>query len=330
MSSKAMLAVAMAFAVAMMAVPMAAIDEVSADDTSGNTYNVSLYEGQQYSYTPTFSLSNVTVTVSGTAVSAFGMTVSGNTISGTAPQVNLNGSSDTYSLDICASTTKPVQTVHQYISFTVYDTLYVTGVTSKATFVGDSVNVHIGSNFEGNGASYSATGLPSGLSINQSTGVISGTVSGSPGTYDATVTVQHAASGQTTAAGHAKTKTVQFIVSSGVTVSSSDGTLEMYVINGYPVTTDPSDANYYKLTSNLGDEAVFSADMEAAGLTGLTMNSDGTITGTPTFMGEKSVTVTVSENDNSANSTTVTIKITAVAKLSFGSVPTGGIVATGA
>ena len=328
MNRKAFAAAAMAFAFLVMAIPAVAIsDSASADDTSGNTYNVALYEGQAYSYTPTFSISGVTVTVSGTAVSAFGFTVSGNTISGTAPAVSTSGGNQTYTLDICASTTKPVQTAHQYINFTVYDTLTVTGASSENTFVGDSVSVDMGSNFEGKGATFSATGLPSGLSINSSNGKITGTVGGNAGTYSATVTVQHAASGQTTAASHAQTKTVTFNVSAAITANGSDSTLTMYVINGAAVPTVSTDVNYYKLVSNLGNKATFSGTL--TGMTGLTLNSDGTITGTPTFMGEQSATITVTDSDNVDNTTTVTLTVTAVAALTFSSTPVGGIIATG-
>lgn len=329
MNFKAVAAVAMAFAMLAMAVPIVAFsDSASADDTSGNTYNVALYEGQTYSYTPAYSLSGVTTTLSGTAVSAFSMTVSSGTISGTAPSVSTSGGSQTYTLDICARTTQPVQEAHQYINFTVYDTLTITGANSETTFVGDSVTVDMGSNFEGKGATFSATNLPSGLSINSSNGKITGTVTGTAGTKTATITVQHAASGQTTAAGHAQTKTVTFNVSAAITATGTGNSLNMYVINGSAVPTSNSDPNYFKLTSNLGNKATFSGDL--TGMTGLTLNSDGTITGTPTFMGEKSATVTVTDQDNPTNTTTVTLKVTAVAKLSFSSVPTGGIIATGA
>ena len=83
-----------------------------------------------------------------------------------------------------------------------------------------------------------------------------------------------------------------------------------------------------KLVSNLGNKATFSGTL--TGMTGLTLNSNGTVTGTPTFMGEKSATITVTDSDNADNTTTVTLTVTAVAKLSFSSVPTGGIIATGA
>jgi hypothetical protein len=328
MNFKAMTAAAMVLALAVMVIPAAVFTEdVSADDTSGNTYNVALYEGQVYSYTPSYSLSGVTTTLSGTAVSAFSMTVSNGTISGTAPTISTSGGSQTYDLDICASTTKPTQEAHQYVHFTVYDTLTITGPSSKTTFVGDAVEVNMGSNFEGSGATYSATDLPSGLSINSSTGVISGTVGGSAGTFTSTVTVEHTASGQISVAGKAQSMTVTFDVSAVITANGSDGTLTMYVINGSVVTTDFTDPNYYKLISNLGNKASFSGSL--IGLTGLNLNSDGTITGTPTFMGEKSATVTVADSDNPTNTTSVTLTVEAVAKLSFSSTPTGGIIALG-
>ena len=329
MNFKALTAAAMVLALAVMVIPAAVFTEdVSADDTSGNTYNVALYEGQVYSYKPSYSLSGVTTTLSGTAVSAFNMTVSNGTISGTAPAISTSGGNQTYTLDICAKTTQPVQEAHQYINFTVYDTLTVTGASSEKTYVGDSVTVDMGSNFESKGATYSATGLPSGLSINSTNGKITGTVGGNAGTFNATVTVQHAASGQTTAAGKAVTKQVSFVVSAAITATGTGNSLNMYVINGSAVPTASSDPNYFKLTSNLGNKATFSGDI--SGMTGLTLNSDGTITGTPTFMGEKTASVTVTDSDNPTNTVTVTLKVTAVAKLSFSSVPTGGIIATGA
>lgn len=324
MNSKQILTVILA--ASLCALPFAVVaDDALAVDTSGNTYNVALREGQAYSYTPTFSISGVTVSISGTAVSAFGMTVSGSTISGTAPTVSTSGGSQTYSLDITASTTRPTQTAHQYINFTVYDTLTISGGASVNAYIGKSVTHDIGSNFEGKGATYSATNLPGGLSINSSTGKITGTVSGSTGNKTATITVQHTASGQTTAAGAAKTLNVTFAVSPAITGTGSDGGLNMYVINGTAVATSNSDPNYYRLTSNITG-ATFSADMSQ--LSGLTLNQNGTVTGTPTFMGEKTVAVTVADPNNSGNTATLSLKVTSVSKLGFDSVPTGGIVAT--
>ena len=329
MNSRSLIAVLTVIAVAFMTVPAVILSgDVAADDTTGNTYNVSLCEGQVYSYTPAYSLGDVVTTLSGTAVSAFGMTVSNGTITGTAPQISVSGGSQTFSLDICASTVRPVQEAHQYINFTVYDTLTVSVSSSKSAFIGESVEVDMGSNFEGKGAVFSASGLPSGLSIDSSTGMITGVVGGTPGTYSSVITVQHTASGQIVSAGKAKSMTVAFDISAEITAEGSDGTLTMFVINGSSVPTDPADANYYKLVSNLGDRAVFSGPL--TGMTGLTLNSDGTITGTPSFMGTKSAEITVSDSDNPLNSVTITLTITAVAKLSFSSAPTGGIIASGA
>ncbi|MCB5177886.1 M4 family metallopeptidase [Streptomyces antimicrobicus] len=69
----------------------------------------------------------------------------------------------------------------------------VTNPGNQNTVTGSAVNLQIQASSTNPGAlSYSATGLPTGLSINSSTGLISGTAS-TAGTYNVTVTVRDAA-----------------------------------------------------------------------------------------------------------------------------------------
>lgn len=308
-------AAAIAMAMVMMCVPAMAMlpsDDVLA--ASGDTYAVGLVEGTAYEYTPTFNLSNVTVTLSGTAASW--LSVSGNKISGTAPAVSTSGTTASYDLVIKATTTQPTQEAYQNIQFTVYDTLTVSGSASTVnTFVGGTVNVTSSANYS-SGVTFSATGLPAGVSINASTGKITGSPTAA-GNTSATITASHLASGQT------KTYSVAFKVSAEIAVSS--GT-DMYVVNGQEITVDPSHMDYYKLTSNLSGVTF---ELKSGDVTGITVNSDGTITGTPTSMGSIDIVITATETAT-GQSTDFELTMHIVSKLSFDSVPTGGIIVSGA
>ncbi|MFF3907342.1 putative Ig domain-containing protein [Streptomyces sp. NPDC001848] len=79
------------------------------------------------------------------------------------------------------------------------NTVTVTNPGNQSTATGSSVSLQIkATDSAGAGLTYSATGLPTGLSINSSTGLISGTAS-TAGTYSVTVTAKDAtgASGST-------------------------------------------------------------------------------------------------------------------------------------
>ncbi|MEV6834181.1 putative Ig domain-containing protein [Streptomyces sp. NPDC051133] len=79
------------------------------------------------------------------------------------------------------------------------NTVTVTNPGSQSTTTGSSVSLQISASDSGGAAlTYSATGLPTGLSINSSTGLISGTAS-TAGTYQVTVTAKDStgASGST-------------------------------------------------------------------------------------------------------------------------------------
>ncbi|MGV9246658.1 putative Ig domain-containing protein [Streptomyces sp. NPDC003710] len=70
------------------------------------------------------------------------------------------------------------------------NTVTVTNPGNQSTTTGSSVSLQISANDSAGAAlTYSATGLPTGLSINSSTGLISGTAS-TAGTYSVTVTAQ--------------------------------------------------------------------------------------------------------------------------------------------
>lgn len=309
----AIISVALVMMSACVMIIPAASDDVDAA-TAGSTYRVGLVEGSSYSYKPTYNLSNVTTTLSGTA--ADWLTITNGTISGTAPSVSASGGTSSYDLTIKATTTNPYQEAYQYISFTIYDTLTVSGsATSVKTYVGGSVNVASNSNFSDSHV-WSMTGAPKGISINSSTGVISGTPT-EAGTKTATITGKHSASGQV------KTYTVTFNVTGVLSVTSAS---DMYAINGVELPIDSTHPNYYKLTSNFSG---ITFALSKGTISGVTVNSDGTITGTPASMGD--IVLTITATDGSTGQTvSFDLTVHIVSKLSFDSVPTGGIVVEGA
>ena len=304
---------------------VAVTDGSDAADTSGNTYNVGLVEGTAYSYTPEFSISGVTVTVSGTA--ATWLSVSNGTISGTAPAVSTSGGTSTYDLTITGTTTKPTQSVTQKIHFTVYDTLSGSVTVKNANlYTGCTPTFTVTSNYI-SGVTYALSGAPAGLKIDSSTGAISGSVTATGSTsgqsYTVKVTETHLASGQT------KDVTVAVKLYSKLAQNTTTYGTDMYVVNGSTVTTDTSNADYNKVVTNITSGVSYALKSGSSMPSGLTLNSNGTITGTCTAMGDQEVTV-VATQTSSGQTAECTMNIHSVAKLAFSSVPTGGIISSAA
>ena len=304
--NKKTLALVAVFCLVSSAVVMCAMMEDSdAADYTGNTYSVKLLEGQAYSYTPSFSLVGVTVTISGTATSW--LSVSGITISGTAPAVSSGNS--TYTLEITASTVQPTQTAKQYITFTVYDTLTISGTSTFAGSISGAVNLTSTSNLAG--TTWTATNLPAGLSINASTGTIIGTPSAA-GSKTATITGTHSDSNQV------KTYTINFAISTGLSVSSA---AHLYCVNGKVLPTSAADPDYYKFTANLTG-VTFA--IKSGAVSGITVNSDGRVTGTPVMMGNHVMTITATET-STGQKVDFNLTVHIVAPLIFDVFPEGGI-----
>ncbi|WIM95225.1 putative Ig domain-containing protein [Actinoplanes oblitus] len=133
---------------------------------------------------------------------------------------------------------------------------------------------------------WTATGLPTGLSINTTTGVISGTPAAA-GTSSVTVTVKDAA---------ARTATATFSVIAGIAPSVT-GPGTQYGTTGVAVT---------KTLTATGGTSPYS--WAATGLpAGLSINGGtGVITGTPTTAGSAAVTVTVTDASGRTGTTTFT------------------------
>ena len=320
-------AFAAVLAMALMAVPALAVFDGSSvspvlssyaapGDSAEEPYSIVLVEGDSWSYTPEYTISSgVTTTVSGSAAS-WPLTVSGGTISGTAPQVD--GQSQVYDLTIKATSQQPYQEAFQYVEFTVWNTLAVSGTSSVDTFVGGSVNLTSQSNLSG--VEWSISGAPAGITINESTGAVTGTVTGANQTYQATVTATHAASGQTDTYG------IAFDVSASLQVTSED---IFYAVNGEALPSSSDDPNWYQLTSNISGVTYAIESIEGGSITeeqlGIQLAADGTFSGTPLLMDDISMVVTATETAT-GQSVDFDLTLHIAPDLAFVGLPTGGII----
>lgn len=177
------------------------------------------------------------------------------------------------------SNTSPVQTVSAAaFDWTISSNLVPPAYDDRYNYTGDSVNADLGTGWNisfGESATlavtFSATGLPPATSMNASTGVVTGTVT-TPGTYSVTVTA----------------------VDVGDPVDAAP--FDWFVLN------KPVAPVYGTLTGRVGtpvneDLAVGWTDANPTGFSalllpaGLSMNSAGLVTGTPTTVQSRGVVV---------------------------------------
>ncbi|MEM9950361.1 MAG: putative Ig domain-containing protein [Chloroflexota bacterium] len=161
----------------------------------------------------------------------------------------------------------------------------ISTIANQSNMVGDSVSLAVSaSDPEDDALTYSASNLPQGLSINSSTGRISGTVSQTAITQTTTVTV--------TDSGGQRDDTT-FLWS--ITVP---------IVNTAPSVTNPGDQTAtideaFTLTIEASDAEDDTLTFTSTGLpTGLSLDrATGIISGTPTVAGASPVQVTVSDGD---------------------------------
>ena len=174
------------------------------------------------------------------------------------------------------------------------NTVTVTNPGSQTGTVGTAVSlqIHATDSASGQTLTYSATGLPAGLSINSSSGLISGTPT-TAGTSSVTVTAKDT----TNASGSASfTWTINPAGGNTVTVTnpgSQTGTVGTAVSLQIHATDSAS-----------GQTLTYSATGLPAGLS--INSSSGLISGTPTTAGTSSVTVTAKDTTNASGSASFT------------------------
>lgn len=183
---------------------------------------------------------------------------------------------------------------HPIVTNPSTNTVTVTNPGNQAGTVGTTASLQINASDSASGQTltYSATGLPAGLSINSSSGLISGTPT-TAGTDSVTVR----ATDTSGASGSA---------SFSWTISSSTPTDTVTVIN------PGSQTSQYGANVKLQIAATDSASGQtlsysASGLpAGLSISSTGLITGKPTTVGSSTVTVTATDSTSASGSTSFT------------------------
>jgi Putative Ig domain len=174
------------------------------------------------------------------------------------------------------------------------NTVTVTSPGNQTGTVGTAVSlqIHASDSASGQTLTYSATGLPAGLSINSSTGLISGTP-----TTAATNSVTVTAKDTTNASGSASfTWTINSATGNTVTVTnpgSQTGTVGT-----------AASLQIHATDSASGQTLTYSATGLPAGLS--INSSTGLISGTPTTAGTYSVTVTVRDTTGATGSASFT------------------------
>jgi O-glycosyl hydrolase len=192
------------------------------------------------------------------------------------------------------SATIPARSLVTYLiqpsSCTGCNTVTVTNPGSRTTIVGNAASLQIAASdtTAGQTLTYSASGLPAGLSISSSTGLISGTPT-TAGTSSVTVTVKDGNG----AAGSA----------------TFTWTIAPPIVNTVTVTNPGPQTGTVGTATSLQVQATDSASgttlsYAAAGLpAGLSISaSTGLISGTPTASGNNTVTVTVTDNTGASGS----------------------------
>jgi acetylxylan esterase len=184
---------------------------------------------------------------------------------------------------------------------TTGNTVTVTNPGSQAGTVGTaaSVQVHASDSAAGQTLTYSAAGLPAGLSISSSTGAITGTPTAA-GTSSVTVTA-------TDGTGAKGTATFTWTISAG----STGGNTVTVTSPGNQAGTVGTAASVqvHATDSGSGQTLTYSAAGLPAGLS--ISASTGAITGTPTAAGTSSVTVTATDGTGAKGTAAFTWTISA-------------------
>lgn len=277
--------------------------------------DVRMIGGETWTYTPSTNISSV-VSISGTATSWVSLT--GGTVSGTAPTNTSVG--QTYDLTITANSTQPSQTVNQTVTFTVDPQITMVAPASESIAYGSDVGDWLNSNFAGGGRSiYSITG---GTATGFTVGAVNGVVewnNPTPGTIIFTATSPYTyTSGATNTASATTTVSIQ-----GALSASVSGTL--YLVTGKTVPNTPSEA--VTLSHSDVGSGTYTWSIVGTNNSGVTVASDGTLGGTPGAVGTYALTVRCTSVVNGITQTAdTTLNIVIVAVLAFTSSPSQGTV----
>jgi len=271
----------------------------------------------------TWNVDNLSVTNPGTRASVSGTAVTGPTIAaphdttggntvsfaatGLPTGLTINPSTGSitgtpttagnYSVTVTATDSEALSASTSF-GWTVTNTVTVSGPGNQSSVSGTPVTPLTDSASDSSStatiSSWSATGLPPGVTVNAANGVITGTPT-TAGTYTVTV-------GATDSAGQTGSTSFTWTVTNTVTVAAPGPESS---VSGSAVSAVTVGATDSSSTATISSYA-------ATGLpTGLTINSStGTVTGTPTTAGTYPVTVTATDSASFAGTTSFTWTVT--------------------
>ena len=218
------------------------------------------------------------------------------------PNANYNGT-DTFTYKITdADGDSDTATVTITVNSVNDKPTVTTPIPDQTNNDNESVNLNIASHFsdpDGDSLTFSATGLPAGLSINPSTGVISGTIDNSAsqsGPYSVTITA-------TDPGGKSASDTFTWTVNNPAPTATNDS--KSTNINT-PVTISVLSNDSDPDGDTLSVTSVGSPSNGTA-----TINANGTITYTPNsgFTGTDTFTYTISDDEGGTDTATVTVSV---------------------
>lgn len=311
------------------------IPSTSTDDTFYLTIKAATSNPTQVAYTyAKFNINDV-LTISGTAskvgvvgdtfswipetnITSAGLTSSGFAITGTLPAgLTFNSSTGAISgtptasktatsFIITANTAAPIQSKSTAVSIVVYSDLSAGADVSVNDVIGGASSYVAPTNPSDLTVTWSVTSgtLPAGLSLNASTGAITGTYSAASNTYNKQVTLT-ATSAQGT---QVDSRIITFNYENATSIS---GTTIIYGVSG------TANTEGITLTSDLGTHATWSITNNG-GCTGASISSDGKITlSSSVVAGTYTMTVKAVSDTVSSNSATKTVTVTVEDKLTI-------------
>jgi large repetitive protein len=222
------------------------------------------------------------------------------------PRANFNGTDTiTYTISDGQGGTSAATVTITVVA--VNDAPIATAIAPRANLDGATVSVPVAGNFsdvDGDTLTYSATGLPAGLSINAATGVISGTIDRSAsqiagGVYSVSVTANDGRGGT------ASTNFVWTVTNPAPTAANDSATTaEDTPIAAINVLANDSDPD--------GDPLTVTTATAANGT--VTINPDGTLRYVPNanFNGTDTIRYTISDGQGGTASAIVTVTVTGV------------------